>query len=579
MMRSLFWALPLAWFLGASTQAYAQGVAEPILPVVIDDAPVASAPLADLKAQEAYGILQEGGGALPDTLWQGLNKAQLIDFLQRLPAANTSPTLRDLQRRLLLSAAAPPMDGAEGVFLPRLKALLAMGHVAGAEALLAVAPPTTAPAAAHELIAAAQLFTAPFDKHCPDWQEQIAQNKNNYKSDFWARVKIICLLHTQRAAEAILHLDVLREQMAKTKASADENLFVEWADALAAGQKLVWPKKISPSLPETLALWRMSGQAPGALPLTTPKAVQQALALWPIEAANLVPASEAATLFDLQPAAQLAETYSAITPLPEERLQKLPPATRAAQLRATWWRQASSATSAETVVLLDRYVRSLTPAQQATPLALLATKILSGMDAGQSPLTRQQRFIALFIVHNQTEAANQWLENLNAPLDKPTDVPSLALVPLLQTTDITSDVSLNDWLVANKDNKAANVTDILMVLNALGVALPQADDVQNILAAISTQNLPEAEMLQQLDAAATAGHIGHALLLIQTIMGDRPPSIVPVAVSAAAIQALRKIDMPDEAKKLAQEVLLGLLPTEKVKTKRVPAVTDTAPAP
>jgi hypothetical protein len=77
---------------------------------------------------EASGVLGEGDGGLGADMWTGSDRAAIESLLSRLAPARGSPTLRELGRRLLLTAAAPPAGEPGTNFLAlRLERLRALG--------------------------------------------------------------------------------------------------------------------------------------------------------------------------------------------------------------------------------------------------------------------------------------------------------------------------------------------------------------------------------------------------------------------------------------------------------------------
>lgn len=100
--------------------------------LTIDDLP---APKAD-----SLGVLVEGKGGLGRAMWRGTPRDLVTRLLPELPARPRSRVMRQLQRRLLLSVATVPPGLAvgEGLLVLRLDRLLAMGDIAGAQALFHV---------------------------------------------------------------------------------------------------------------------------------------------------------------------------------------------------------------------------------------------------------------------------------------------------------------------------------------------------------------------------------------------------------------------------------------------------------
>ena len=94
------------------------------------------------------GVLDTSQGALAPTLWQGSAAAVVDTLLPKLPAS-TSPAMQNLAARLLLSPGAVPAGATKGPSLLalRVRALLALGQVPGALALVRAAAAATTDAA------------------------------------------------------------------------------------------------------------------------------------------------------------------------------------------------------------------------------------------------------------------------------------------------------------------------------------------------------------------------------------------------------------------------------------------------
>lgn len=97
---------------------------------------------------EAAGVLDRDTGGLGTGMWEGSYRARVDSWMPLLPAATTSPAMRSLMRRLLLSVATPPGGGMEASRAPgskegsgtgflglRAERLFAMGDFDDVEAL------------------------------------------------------------------------------------------------------------------------------------------------------------------------------------------------------------------------------------------------------------------------------------------------------------------------------------------------------------------------------------------------------------------------------------------------------------
>lgn len=87
------------------------------------------------------GTLGNGEGGLGTDLWKGTPRVLVERLIPELPAPMASPAMRNLARRLLLTAAAPPEGtGSADLIAQRVERLYAMGDFRAARDLIALAP-------------------------------------------------------------------------------------------------------------------------------------------------------------------------------------------------------------------------------------------------------------------------------------------------------------------------------------------------------------------------------------------------------------------------------------------------------
>ncbi|HSY86253.1 MAG TPA: hypothetical protein VLA85_06750, partial [Verrucomicrobiae bacterium] len=88
------------------------------------------------------GTLEEGAGGFPMDMWKDTDRVLVERLLPRLPPALTSPAMRDLERRLLLTNAEAPAGKGTGVnlFAARADRLASLGLSRDAAALRAMMP-------------------------------------------------------------------------------------------------------------------------------------------------------------------------------------------------------------------------------------------------------------------------------------------------------------------------------------------------------------------------------------------------------------------------------------------------------
>ena len=168
----------------------------------------------------ALGALDDISGGLGTLMWQGTDRSLVERLLARLPLGADSAAMRALARRLLLSAAAPPIDlsglaGTRGAgesptaFLAaRIEALRALGDVEGMAQLLQVVPRRYDDAAIAQARVELLLLDGAPEKACEEVRADLTRFGD---SDFWQKAQIACHLSAGEEAQAQFALNLLRE--------------------------------------------------------------------------------------------------------------------------------------------------------------------------------------------------------------------------------------------------------------------------------------------------------------------------------------------------------------------------------
>jgi hypothetical protein len=157
------------------------------------------------------GTLQEWAGGFPVDMWKATDRALVERLLPKLSPAASSPAMRDLTRRLLLTNAEAPAGKSGGVnlFGARADRLMAMGLSGDAAALLALQPQrSTDPLSARQRIDSL-LLAGDVDGACKavDETRKVASGDAS-----WQKAQIFCQLRAGQNDQASLGLDLLREQ-------------------------------------------------------------------------------------------------------------------------------------------------------------------------------------------------------------------------------------------------------------------------------------------------------------------------------------------------------------------------------
>jgi len=170
---------------------------------------------------DAVGLIDAAHGGLEPTIWDGSERAAIDRLLAALPVPMKSSAARTLTRRVLVTIAASPRDGARpsadkslaGSTFAGLRAerLLAMGDIRGAVDLARAIPTRDLDANAARVLLDAHLLANETDAACALTRGQVGRLSDVY----WQKSQIFCLALAGERARAELGLNLLREQNAE----------------------------------------------------------------------------------------------------------------------------------------------------------------------------------------------------------------------------------------------------------------------------------------------------------------------------------------------------------------------------
>ena len=143
-------------------------------------------------------------------MWQGTSRDVAERLINNIPDRIASEAAQSLARRILLVAAAPPVndDSNKSLVLARVKKLIALGAVEDAERLLRVVSANTVPENLIEPALRARLLSSNLAGAC----EIAASVKTSFTSEFGQKVNVFCYLLNMQYDEALKGLESLREQ-------------------------------------------------------------------------------------------------------------------------------------------------------------------------------------------------------------------------------------------------------------------------------------------------------------------------------------------------------------------------------
>ncbi|MGB1547353.1 MAG: hypothetical protein ACPHIA_02305, partial [Alphaproteobacteria bacterium] len=251
----------------------------------------------------SVGLLDKDAGGFGLAMWTGTDRALFERFLPKLAATPRSHAMRDLQRRLLLSTATAPSDGAlQSNLLPlRFERLAAMGKPQAIVELARVVPAH----AFDESMAISyieSLFLIGEDEAaCQEVRNRI----RDYHGAHWQRMLVFCEALAKEAQAVQLGLALLREMPGESSPA-----FYQLADAILGKDGAQVFNLPDPSSLEAVMMAKTGQQVPPDAGMATRPAVLRALALNPNAPVALrLDAGERAEAIGTLSADELGELY------------------------------------------------------------------------------------------------------------------------------------------------------------------------------------------------------------------------------------------------------------------------------
>ncbi|MGE5476094.1 MAG: hypothetical protein ACM3Q1_05530 [Bacteroidales bacterium] len=509
----------------------------------------------DLKAPnaEAIGALDQAHGGFAPTLWAGTPAVVARKLIPLLPGAPSSMVVRDLERRLLLTAATPPDGAVEGdrpsLVELRAERLAALGDSDGVVHLSAAAQQSVAGPLVARSRLEAQLLNGNLTGACADAPKDGSQPK----------LAVLCNFAAGKTLEGNLGLDLLHERK-----EADKG-FVAAAEVLAG---LPPPPADKIKLDEATPL-HVAAFAAAKLPLpadavakATP-AVARAVALSPATPFDVrLAAAERAEAAGLLPAEALRKLYLEATFAPDELAAPLAKAdTAGPRARALLFR---AATDQPDPVIRAHFVAKALEMAAAKGQVVATARVFAGILGDLRPdpaLTTVAPAFARANLALGRADANKWLE-----LAKGDPAAAGALNRLWPLTAVLAaapgqpigTTGLAAWRATLEglppEVAARRSAIVLGSLSALGAKLPEA-------AWLDTLALPPAgprpALFALLQGAALDARLGSTLLASLAAIGDQPLDKLDTITLSETISALSVVGLGQDARKLAIEAMLA----------------------
>ena len=561
------------------------------------------------------GTLYTDDGGLGAAVWDGMPRGLVEQLVQRIPVTIQSPTMRDILRRLLLTAAAlPPAEGnsAGRLIAIRAERLQAMGLLGSATDLIAIAQNRTTDAALQQLSAENALIRGDIGGACVESGRQ----EQRLEELFWQQLLIYCQAVQGDTRGAALGANLLAET-----GQMDDPLFLSLIDGLVSGNAVTVDSLPGPT-PILLSLMRTTNVP---VPADAVDQVMPSL-LGMIAASPRTPgevrlaAAERGALYGAITADRLAQAYASIE-FPKEDMDNalsIADVTRSPRGRALLYQAAlvHSVPTARAAVLqkalnvahedglyalmvrvLETLLTGLEPSAELSWFSVDAGRALYALDrpdlarrwldasrgaASRDPETAASAD-ALWVIASLAEMTTDGPSSPDASMpvesrnriggmpQRAQGVPAAALPvqgaaqpvrPALTRAmpDIGTDNAAADaWRAALRemepDTAARRISDAYMLLTAAGAVVGDAEWRALLGDSGSRMSVtPDPAYRALLARASNHGRRGEAVLLAALMLGESGLAEMDITVLAEIVSALRSVGLASEARRIALEI-------------------------
>ena len=511
---------------------------------------------------DSVGTLTQANGGFGERMWSGTSRRLIERLLPHLPVNSSSAAMRQLMRRVLLSAAPlPPSDGPVIALIPQRIGLLAMmGDFEAAQALLQASPDRASNADLARIEADTLFLGNDNARACALAAGRIADGSEPY----WQKAFIFCQALSNEMGKAELGIALLRELGVK-----DETFFV-LSDALAGGEKTI--ESMADSAPLHLAMARAGNvQLPADVIAGNAPAILRAVATSPNATVELrLEAAERAEAAGALASETLRHLYTSISFTEEDLANPLSrteaesgPLSRALLYRTVVIQTVPTA-KAEVVARAlalgregGRFVST------ARTFAAVLQDIPPSAELGWFAPTAVRAFLAI----GDFERAKSWFAVLraNALFDTQAASAVNALMPVLRLAgpeyaEGWTPANLSEWWSLADGHAEGPDRGALLFSLFEAFDEPVAANLWESLLdgpERSTVVTPGPALWFQLRSAAAAGRIGETVLLSLLVMGDGGPGQADPVVLRDVLIPLRAVGEGAAARALAVEAALA----------------------
>ncbi len=511
---------------------------------------------------DATGILSGTDGGFSDDLWAGSEWSTVKILIEGLPVATSSPAMRSLMRRVLLSAAAVPEGGREpGSFMAlRVRQLFAMGDLVGAGDLLATMPNRDSNEALARIESDIRFLLNDNARACAVVATQISRSTDVH----WQKASIFCQVLVGERDKADLGLSLLRELGTK-----DDIFFRLVADVIVGRTGGL---STMPGLtPLHLAIARVAkAPLPSDVVSSGQLAILRTIATTPNAPVELrLEAAERAEMAGALPTETLRQLYTSVGFTEQDLANPLTKAdTSSGPLaRALLYRTAlvqsvpaAKAEAASRALVLARSGGRYTSAVRAF------MPVISDIPPADELIWFAPEAIRAFLVGGEGQRAQGWLRLLRASavFRDEAKLEVAKLIPIARLAGVEDERPwapdrLTEWWTAVKGEEGSRERAALLftLIESVGDVVP--DPLWTVLIGGFERApvvMPNPAIWDRLEVAAVSGRLGETVLLTLLAIGASGPGEVNPIVLRRVLASLATLGLEKDIRALAIEAVV-----------------------
>lgn len=518
----------------------------------------------DAPSDESAGVLDPAAGGLGADLWRDLSRNRLAGLIVQLPDHSSSPALRDLARRALLTrAVAPPGDvvGRNLVTL-RLDRLLAMGDLPGFRALALAIPPKLPGTGLAEVEIQGLFLAGDNDAACAAVRRHLEEGE----TPVLQLGLVVCQALAGDHDQADVGLALMRDQGARIPPPLIDLLQVLRGTHRAAVTSMPDPDGMQLAL-----LAAAKRPVPGDAVKTNNGAVLRAIAFAPFATDEVrVAAAERAGALGAVAPAELADIYGKVK-FPRFNANALAAARQSytALNRAQLYQAVRAEPAPDKRALMIQQALALArDKDDYGPMARVFAPMVAALPPDATLLFFAGDAARLLYVAGDPDHAVAWYRLLRDTRDS--SEAAIRLWPIAHLGSAGTDAVawdpalLENWkLIAERDLGAEAARDKLLryyaLLTGLGETQDRSDQWMRLIGsdAVARINAVTPSEHDALRLAAQANRRGEAVLLAVATVGQAPLKEIGLHGLRHVVASLRAVGLEREARAVALEAALA----------------------